>query len=60
MWSGLPYPRESEIVDGSFQPVQEILRHLDDFEMWSQICLRALFKVSARGLTSAGRGDIIR
>ena len=38
--------RESEIVDGSFLPVREILCHLDDFEMWSQICLRALFKVS--------------
>jgi len=36
--------RESEIVDGSFRPVQEILSDLDDFEMWSQICLRALFK----------------
>ena len=48
MWSGPPYPRESEIVDGSFQPVQEI-RHLDDFEMWSQICLRcSRFR---RGLT---------
>lgn len=35
--------RESEIVDGSFRPVREILPHLDDFEMWSQICLRALF-----------------
>ncbi len=35
--------REAEIVDGSFRPVQEILSHLDDFEMWSQICLRALF-----------------
>ena len=35
--------RESEIVDGSFRPVQEILPYLDDFEMWSQICLRALF-----------------
>jgi len=36
--------RESEIVDGGFLPVQEILPHLDDFEMWSQICLRALFQ----------------
>ena len=35
--------KESEIVEGSFQPVQELLPHLDDFEMWSQICLRALF-----------------
>jgi len=36
--------RESEIVDGSFQPLQELLPHLDDFEMWSRICLRALFE----------------
>ena len=35
--------RESEIVDGCFRPVQEILRQLDDFEMWSRICLHALF-----------------
>jgi len=35
--------REPEIVDGSFRPVQELLRLLDDFETWSQICLRALF-----------------
>ncbi|MGO8745127.1 MAG: phosphoesterase [Thermoguttaceae bacterium] len=35
--------RESEIVDGRFRPVQEILPQLDDFEMWSQICVRALF-----------------
>jgi predicted NUDIX family phosphoesterase len=35
--------REAEIVNGSFLPVDEILPHLDDFEMWSQICLRALF-----------------
>jgi hypothetical protein len=35
--------REIEIVDGSFRPVQEILSHLDDFEMGSPICLRALF-----------------
>ena len=40
------FARESEIVDGGFLPVQEILRQLDDFEVWSQICLRALFKVS--------------
>jgi predicted NUDIX family phosphoesterase len=38
------FARESEIVDGGFMPVKEILPHLDDFEMWSQICLRALFK----------------
>ena len=40
--------RESEIVDGSFRPVQEILPHIDEFEMWSQICLRALFTGAKR------------
>lgn len=35
--------RESEIVDSGFRRVQKILPDLDDFEMWSQICLRALF-----------------
>jgi predicted NUDIX family phosphoesterase len=38
--------RESEIVDGGFMPIERILPDLDDFEMWSQICLRAMFKVS--------------
>jgi predicted NUDIX family phosphoesterase len=36
-------PRESEIVGGCFLPVPRILSDLGDFEMWSQICLRALF-----------------
>jgi predicted NUDIX family phosphoesterase len=40
------FARESEIVESSFMPIDEILPHLDDFEMWSQICLRAMFKVS--------------
>lgn len=35
--------RESEIVDSGFRPVQEVLADLDEFETWSQICLRALF-----------------
>jgi predicted NUDIX family phosphoesterase len=37
------FARESEIMDGRFRPVTEMLSRLDDFEMWSQICLRALF-----------------
>lgn len=36
-------PREEEMVDCGFQPVDELLADLDGFETWSQICLRALF-----------------
>lgn len=36
-------PRESEIIDCGFRPVEEMLADLDGFETWSQICLRALF-----------------
>lgn len=36
-------PRESEIIEAGFQPVEELLANLDGFESWSQICLRALF-----------------
>jgi predicted NUDIX family phosphoesterase len=34
---------ESEIIDAGFLPIQEILDQIDEFETWSQICLRALF-----------------
>jgi hypothetical protein len=37
------YPRESEIADAGFSPVDELLADLSRFETWSQICLRALF-----------------
>ena len=37
------YPRESEIIDAGFRPVEELLADLSRFETWSQICLRALF-----------------
>lgn len=37
------YPREDEILDAGFRPVQEILRDLDQFETWSQIAVRHLF-----------------
>jgi predicted NUDIX family phosphoesterase len=36
-------PREADILDGRFRPVEEILPRLDQFESWSQIVVRALF-----------------
>jgi predicted NUDIX family phosphoesterase len=36
-------PHEADILECGFRPVQEMLRDLDGFETWSQICLRALF-----------------
>lgn len=36
-------PREAELVEAGFRPVQEVLRDLEQFETWSQIAVRALF-----------------
>ncbi len=36
-------PRETEIVECGFRPVQEILADMAGFETWSQICMQALF-----------------
>ena len=36
-------PREDEIIDAGFRPVEELLADLPRFESWSQICLKALF-----------------
>lgn len=36
-------PREDEIVQSGFRPVEEVLADLSGFETWSQICLKALF-----------------
>jgi predicted NUDIX family phosphoesterase len=36
-------PREQEIVECGFRPVEELLADLSGFETWSQICLKALF-----------------
>ena len=36
-------PREDEIINSGFVPVQQLLANLDGFESWSQICLPALF-----------------
>jgi predicted NUDIX family phosphoesterase len=36
-------PRESELVECGFHPVDQLLADLSGFETWSQICLKALF-----------------
>ncbi len=36
-------PRESEIIESGFRPVDELLADLDGFETWSRICLEAMF-----------------
>ncbi|MBC8868509.1 MAG: phosphoesterase [Planctomycetes bacterium] len=41
-------PRESEIKDAGFVPVDELLSDLEGFESWSQICLEALFAAGGR------------
>jgi predicted NUDIX family phosphoesterase len=36
-------PREPEIIECGFRPVEAILADMSGFETWSQICMRALF-----------------
>ena len=36
-------PRETDILESGFRPVDEILQDLEGFETWSQICMKALF-----------------
>ena len=36
-------PREADILDAGFRPVQQLLSESGEFESWSQICLDALF-----------------
>jgi predicted NUDIX family phosphoesterase len=36
-------PREADILDARFRPIDDILTRLDQFETWSQIAVRALF-----------------
>jgi predicted NUDIX family phosphoesterase len=40
-------PREDDILECGFRPVDEILADLSKFETWSQICMRALFAPGA-------------
>ena len=37
------FPREADILDAGFRPVDELLADHSRFETWSQICLKALF-----------------
>jgi predicted NUDIX family phosphoesterase len=36
-------PRETEIIECGFRPVDAILSDMTGFETWSQICMKALF-----------------
>jgi predicted NUDIX family phosphoesterase len=36
-------PREADLVDCGFSPVEDLLSDLSRFETWSQYCLKALF-----------------
>jgi predicted NUDIX family phosphoesterase len=36
-------PREDDVLDAGFRPIEEILARIDEFESWSQIAVRALF-----------------
>jgi predicted NUDIX family phosphoesterase len=38
-------PREDDIAEAGFVPVEELIADMGRFETWSQICLRALFAV---------------
>ena len=39
-------PCETEIIAAGFRPCEDILKELEGFETWSQICMRALFRDS--------------
>ena len=36
-------PREADILDAGFRPVDELIADLSGYETWSQICLKHLF-----------------
>lgn len=40
-------PREADIRDAGFLPIDQLLANLDGFESWSRICLEALFSREA-------------
>lgn len=37
------HPLEADILDAGFEPIDQLLGELDDFETWSQIVIKALF-----------------
>ena len=36
-------PREKSMIDAGFSPPEQLVRDLDEFETWSQICLKHLY-----------------
>ena len=36
------HPREQQMLDASFTPIEQLLQEAEHFETWSQICLEAL------------------
>jgi predicted NUDIX family phosphoesterase len=49
-------PRETEITESGFRPVEEILGDLSGFETWSQICMKALFGPHSPSPSGRGAG----
>ncbi len=45
-------PRESDILDAGFRPLDELRSRLDAFETWSRICLEQAFGEKVSGLFS--------
>jgi len=39
-------PREESIIETGFDSPEKLLQELDQFETWSQICLKGLFELS--------------
>ncbi|MEX0793768.1 MAG: phosphoesterase [Pirellulaceae bacterium] len=37
-------PREIDLANAGFQPVEQLLKELDQFETWSSICLEAIYR----------------
>ncbi len=37
------HPRETEIIECGFRPVEAVLADMEGFETWSQICMKALY-----------------
>ena len=40
-------PREKSMINAGFAPPSELVRQLDEFETWSQICLKYLAELEA-------------
>jgi predicted NUDIX family phosphoesterase len=54
------HPREPDIIECGFRPVEAILADMAGFETWSQICMTALFGGRAKGATWLPPPAIVR